>query len=96
MYWEDYKKAFEFDDFWRDIYVTETELKDWKAVLEFLAEGHYPVRYLVNDVETPLTTNGLADLSGQKRKQGAAALDRCFRGDARLSFFRTERDRVRL
>src|ERR1700755_1575313 len=57
MGWQDYKKAFEFDGSWRYIYITETELKDWKTVLEFLAEGRYPVRYLVNEVETPLNTN---------------------------------------
>jgi hypothetical protein len=57
MSWEDYKKAFEFDGSWRDIYITETELKDWKTLLEFFGEGHYPVRYLVNEVEQPLGTN---------------------------------------
>jgi FAD/FMN-containing dehydrogenase len=57
MDWDDYKKAFEFDGTWRDIYVPETELKDWKTLLEFLAEGHFPVRFLVNDTEQPLHTN---------------------------------------
>jgi hypothetical protein len=57
MSWEDYRKAFEFNGSWRDIYITETELKDWKTLLEFLSEGHYPVRYLVNNVEQPLSIN---------------------------------------
>ena len=67
MTWDDYKKAFEFNGTWRDIYITETELKDWKTLLEFLAEGSYPVKFLVNGAEQPLHTNVWQIFQDQKK-----------------------------
>lgn len=55
--WDEYKSAFEWEGHYRDIYVLETDIKHWKTLLEYLAEGHYPLKYSVNDVELPLDTN---------------------------------------
>jgi hypothetical protein len=65
--WDEYKKAFEPDGSWRDIYLTETEAKTWKTLLEFLLETDYPKKFFVNKSERALTTNAWQIFQDQKK-----------------------------
>lgn len=58
MNWDEYKEAFEFDGgSLRDICALNTTIEDWQTLLEFLSTGPYPIRYLVDDIEHPLSTD---------------------------------------
>ena len=54
--WKICKEAFEWDGSLRDIYICETSLDDWQNFLDFLREGEYQVRFLVDKTPYPLPT----------------------------------------
>ena len=50
--WEAYKKDFEWDDSFRDIYVFKTTCDDWRSACEHLSQ-HYKFEFQVDGIAQP-------------------------------------------
>ncbi len=54
MSWEPYKYAFEPDGMLRDIYVFDTDVRDWQRVIDYMRTSPYSLEFAAGDDLHPL------------------------------------------
>jgi hypothetical protein len=49
MDWNKYKKEFEWDGSWRDLYILNTDISHWQPLIDLLRGGACPIDWIVID-----------------------------------------------
>jgi len=52
--WSQYKKEFAWDGSWRDVYVLNTSIADWQALLELVKSSAYQCEFTIDGHPEPL------------------------------------------
>jgi hypothetical protein len=52
--WEAQQRLFEWDGSWRDLYVLDTQVRDWQRLLDHLRQREEQLTFTIDDIAHPL------------------------------------------
>lgn len=69
MTWTEYKKEFEWDGSWRDIYILKTGIGDWQQLIGFLRKDLYSITFKIGENVAPLPADA-AEIFHKRNQSG--------------------------
>jgi hypothetical protein len=52
--WEAHRGLFEWEGSWRDLYILDTQLRDWQRLLDYFREQGDQLTFMIDDIPHPL------------------------------------------
>lgn len=74
MDWAEIKTAFDWDGSWRDLYVFDTDARDWRRLLEYVKERGYSLRFEQGVVQ-PLPSDPSGLFVGESESMSLLMID---------------------